>query len=233
LQSAFLQKANPLSFQNMTIEIWSDVMCPFCYIGKRHLEIAIADFPQPLQIEIIWKSFQLNPLLKSDPDKDLYSYIAEMKGESYEWSVQAHEELVARAKAVGLTYNFHLAKVVNSFDAHRVIQMAKAQGLGNEMEERLFRAYFTEGAMISDHDTLISLAADIGLQPHEVSANLATTAFTAEVNADVLEANKFGIRGVPFFVFNRKFGISGAQPIAHFTETLQKAMEAEWATRNN
>lgn len=217
----------------MTIEIWSDIMCPFCYIGKRHLEIAVADFPQPLQIDVIWKSFLLNPLLKTDPEKDLYAYIAEIKGETYEWSVNAHQELVTRAKAVGLTYRFDLAKVANSFDAHRVIQMAKAAGLGAEMEERLFRAYFSEGALISDHLTLANLSAGVGLNANVVATNLATTAFTTEVNADVLEANKFGIRGVPFFVFNRKFGISGAQPVSHFTATIQKAMEAEWATRNN
>jgi protein disulfide-isomerase len=217
----------------MTIEIWSDIMCPFCYIGKRHLEIALADFPEPLEVEIIWKSFMLNPLLQSDPNKDLYAYIAEIKGASYEWSVQAHQELVERAKAVGLTYNFDLAKVANSFDAHRVIQMAKAQGKGAEMEERFFRAYFTEGAFIGDHEVLARLAGDIGLDADEVLGHLSTKDFSEAVNADILEAQRFGIRGVPFFVINRKYGISGAQPVSTFTETLQKAQKEEWTLRNN
>lgn len=217
----------------MTIEIWSDIMCPFCYIGKRHLEIALADFPEPLDVTIVWKSFLLNPLLQSDPNKDLYAYIAEIKGASYEWSVQAHQELVQRAKAVGLTYNFDLAKVANSFDAHRVIQMAKAQDKGAEMEERLFRAYFSEGAFISDHDVLAKLAGDVGLDADEVLANLSTKDFSDAVNADVLEAQRFGIRGVPFFVINRKYGISGAQPVSTFSETLQKAHAEEMQLRNN
>lgn len=211
----------------MKVEIWSDIMCPFCYIGKRRFEAALEQFPGKENIEVEWKSFQLNPALKSQPGKDVYDYVAEMKGQSREWSLTVHEQLAGTAREAGLTYNFDKAVIANSFDAHRLIQLAKQQGLGDAAEERLFYAYFTEGKDMSDRATLVELGVEIGLDKATVTAVLDTTEFAAAVNKDVNEAQQLGIRGVPFFVMDRKYGVSGAQPVEAFTQTLEQAF-TEW-----
>ncbi|RFS19512.1 DsbA family oxidoreductase [Chitinophaga silvatica] len=215
----------------MKVEIWSDIMCPFCYIGKRRFEEALATFPEKDQIEVEWKSFQLNPYLRTKPNKDVYDYVAEMKGQSREWSVSMHDQLTQTAKEAGLTYNFDKAVIANSFDAHRLIQLAKKHGLGDAAEERIFYAYFTEGKDISDLNILEELGVEIGLDKAEVNAVLNSKELAEAVNADVNEAQRLGIRGVPFFVFDRAYGVSGAQPAIAFTETLKQAF-GEWKTAN-
>lgn len=212
----------------MKVEIWSDIMCPFCYIGKRKFEQALAQFPHKDQIEVEWHSFQLNPDLTSQPDKDAYDYVAELKGQTRDWSVKVHEQLVASAKAVGLDYHFEKAKIVNSFEAHRLIQLAKTHGLGDAIEERLFKAYFTEGANVADQDTLVALGMEIGLKEAEIRATLESNAFTDKVQEDVQRAEALGIRGVPFFVLNNRYGVSGAQESSVFFQSLEKA-HREWA----
>ena len=211
----------------MKVEIWSDIMCPFCYIGKRRLEAAMAGFEGAGDMEVEWSSFQLNPDLKYQPEKDLYTYVAEMKGQTREWSIEVHKGLVQYAKELGLDYRFDIAKIANSFDAHRLIQYAKSLGLGDAMEERLFHAYFTKGALISDHGVLLNLATEISLDATETSAVLASNSFSEAVSKDCIEAQRLGATGVPFFVFNRKFAVSGAQPIDVFSKALEKAFK-DW-----
>ena len=138
----------------MKIEVWSDIMCPFCYIGKRHLEAALSAFPNE-QFEIEWKSFQLDPSIVPQPDKNVYEYLAERKGMSVEESEQMHAGVVARAAEVGLDYHFEKAVISNSFTAHRLIQLAKTKGLGDAMEETFFKAYFTEGRDLNNPARLV------------------------------------------------------------------------------
>lgn len=213
--------------EKMKVEIWSDVMCPFCYIGKRKFEAALEKFPHKDQVEIEWKSFQLDPDMQNEPGKNLYQYLAERKGQSLEWSKQMHDSVAQTARAVGLEYNFDRAVIANSFDAHRVMQMAKARGLGDAAEERIFRAYFTEGKNTGDAETLATLAAEIGMDKEAVLQMLATDAYAGEVRQEVEEGQALGLRGVPFFVIDRKYGVSGAQEPAIFSEALQQSF-AEW-----
>jgi protein disulfide-isomerase len=211
--------------KQIQIEIWSDIMCPFCYIGKRRLEAAIDHLDPKPNLEIQWRSFQLNPNLVDQPKKDMFTYLAELKGQSLEWSIQMHNQLTETAKELGLDYRFDLAKIANSLDAHRIIQLAKTLSLDNDMEERLFYAYFTEGACISDPSLLIRLASDIGIPEIEAKKVLEEKLFTEAIERDLEEAMQLGVRGVPFFVFNRKYAISGAQSTEHFVQVLKKVME--------
>lgn len=207
----------------MTIDIWSDIMCPFCYIGKRKLEKALEQFPQKDNVNIIWHSFQLDPNMKSMPGTDIYSYLADRKGQTRAWAVKMHEQVTASAQAEGLTYNFDKAIIANSFDAHRLIQMAKTKRLGDEAEEQLFSAYFTEGGNVADKETLVEIGGNIGLEKAEVAKMLEGKEFAAEVKEDIDKAQAYGINGVPFFVLNNKYGISGAQPSEVFLRGLQQA----------
>ena len=207
----------------MKIDIWSDIMCPFCYIGKRKLESALEQFEHKEEVEIVWHSFQLDPEMKPMEGVDLYGYLAERKGQSRDWAVRMHKQVEQMAKAEGLNYNFDKAVVANSFDAHRLIQLAKKHGLGDAAEEALFRAYFTDGKDISDNNTLLQLGIDIGLSAVETGELLNSDAYAADVHADVVKAQMLGVNGVPFFVINDKYGISGAQPKELFGEALEKA----------
>ncbi|MEQ9310163.1 MAG: DsbA family oxidoreductase [Balneolaceae bacterium] len=210
----------------MKIEIWSDVMCPFCYIGKRHLEKALKEFEEIDQIEIAWKSFQLNPDLpeQADPEKTVYQHLAEAKGMSYEQSVQMHQNVVEMARNAGLNYNFDKAVVANSFKSHRLLQIAKTKGLGDALEERLFSAYFTEGKDTSSDSVLIELGKEIGLSEAEVNEALTNQTYAELVKDDIQESRQIGVTGVPFFVFDRKYAVSGAQPPEVFTQVLEKSI---------
>lgn len=209
----------------MKVEIWSDVMCPFCYIGKRKFEAALDSLPQKDLIQVVWHSFQLNPNLQYQPERDSYSYLAELKGQTREWAVKVHDNLTETAKSLGLDYHFGKAKITNSFDAHRVIQLARKYNLTDELEERFFKAYFTDGELMSDHATLIRLAAEAGLPREEVAEMLETNRYADEVIRDAAEARQLGAHGVPFFVMDRKYAVSGAQEPEVFKATLHKALE--------
>ena len=209
----------------MKVEIWSDIMCPFCYIGKRHFEKAIAQFEQTHSIEIEWKSFQLDPTIPKSVEKfSVYQYLADAKGISFEESKKMHDNVVQSAKNVGLTYNYDNAIIANSFDAHRMIQFAKSVELGDQVEEALFKAYFTDGKNIGDFNNLMDIGESIGLNKLDLKAVLESEQFANEVKNDIAEAQKIGVRGVPFFVFDRKYAVSGAQPISVFIETIEKVL---------
>jgi predicted DsbA family dithiol-disulfide isomerase len=208
----------------MKVEIWSDVMCPFCYIGKHRFEEALAQFNSADGIEVIWKSYQLNPDLKTDPTINIHQYLANIKGIDLDDAKQMNQQVTEMAESAGLTYDFDHAIVANSFDAHRLSHLAAQYGLGNAAEEALFKAYFTEGKNIADKETLIVIGAGIGLDTEEIKHMLNTDAFAEDVKHDITEAQQLGVRGVPFFVFDRKFAVSGAQSTEVFLQTLEKAL---------
>jgi protein disulfide-isomerase len=209
----------------MKVEIWSDVMCPFCYIGKRKFEAALSQFSRKDEVEVVWHSFQVNPDMVDQPNKSAIEYLAEVKNQSIEWSKEMHDHVTESAKNVGLEYNFDIVKIANSFDAHRLIQLAKQYNLTDALEERFFKAYFTDGELISNHDTLLRLAVEAGLNEQEVKNVLSSDLYEADVIRDGQDAANLGVRGVPFFVLDRKYGVNGAQDSEVFLETLQRAIE--------
>lgn len=209
----------------MKIEIWSDIMCPFCYIGKRQLESALTEFPND-EFEIEWKSFQLDPTITPQSGKDVFTFLAERKGISVEESKEMHKGVTERAKSVGLDYNFDKAIISNSLEAHRIIQFAKTKNLGDEMEEIFFKAYFTEGRDLNDGPTLIELAVKSGLDQIQVLEVLKDeNLFLDNVKNDISEAQRIGVQGVPFFVFDRKYAVSGAQPVEAFVNTIKEVLK--------
>jgi predicted DsbA family dithiol-disulfide isomerase len=212
----------------MKIQIWSDVMCPFCYIGKRRFEQALAQFEHKDEVQIEWKSFQLNPSLVTDVTLNINQYLADIKGITLDHAKQMNNQVTQMAAEVGLTYDFDKAIIANSFDAHRFAHLAKQNGLGNEAEEALFNAYFTEGKNIADHDVLAELGKSIGLDKAEVHHTLDGNKFAINVQQDIAQAKQLGISGVPFFVLDNKYGVSGAQAVPTFLQTLEKAY-SEWA----
>lgn len=224
---------NKATTNKMQVEIWSDIMCPFCYIGKRHYEEALKKITDREHIEIVWKSFQLDPDIPaviSEP-QNVYEYLANRKGMSYDQSVNMHQNVTTMARKAGLEYNFDKAVIANSFNAHKVIQLAKTKGLGDVIEERFFKAYFTEGKNLADSTTLAELGSDIGLDKEEVLNALKDDRYAYLVNQDIMEARQIGVTGVPFFVFNRKYAVSGAQPADAFLKTIEKAY-TEWRRDN-
>ncbi|GAB4004426.1 DsbA family oxidoreductase [Spirosoma migulaei] len=215
----------------MDVEIWSDVMCPFCYIGKRKFENALNQFPHKDQVNVVWKSFQLNPDMKTEPGKNINQYLADIKGWSLDEAKRMNDRVTAMASEVGLSYDFDKAVVANSWDAHRLIQLAKQHGLGDAAEERLFRAYFTEGRNTSDHATLLELGTEIGLDATDVEQLLNSNQFAEAVSRDIYEAQQVGARGVPFFVLDRRYAVSGAQQPETFLGALNKAW-SDWEKTN-
>ncbi len=211
----------------MKVEIWSDVVCPFCYIGKRRFEQALEKFPQKDQIEVVWKSFQLDPEASNEGTNYLVN-LSERKGWSMTETREITENVRQMAADAGLEYHFEKAISANSFDAHRFAHLAKSHDKQDAAEEALFKAHFTDGKNIADHALLTELGESIGLDSTEVITMLSNAAFTSEVQKDIEEARQLRVSGVPFFVFDRKYAISGAQALEVFLQTLQKAFET-WA----
>lgn len=209
----------------MNVEIWSDVMCPFCYIGKRKFEKALELFPHNNDITVIWKSFQLDPTTVTDPSLNTIENLAQKKG----WSKEQASETVAHvtniAKQVGLDFHFEKAVVANSFDAHRLSHLAKKYGKQNELEEKLFVAYFTEGKNTADYNTLLQIGTEIGMDTKEIENVLKSDSYANEVQLDIKQAQQIGVSGVPFFVLDNKYAISGAQEPDTFLQALKKAYE--------
>ena len=218
----------------MKVEVWSDIMCPFCYIGKRNYETALQQFSQNDQVEIEWHSFQLDPTIPETTNEKIsvYQYLADRKGMSYEQSLNMHKGVIETAKNAGLTYNFDKAIVANSFNAHKMIQLAKTKGLGDAIAERLFLAYFTQGKDLGNIDILVELGEETGLKKDEIISAIQSDEFAYKVKTDIQEAQNIGVRGVPFFVFNRKYGISGAQPPKAFLQTLEQSFK-DWEKSNS
>jgi predicted DsbA family dithiol-disulfide isomerase len=207
----------------MKIDIWSDVRCPFCYIGKRKFEKALERFPHKDNVEVTWHSFQLDPSLKTQTEKSPYDYFVEAKGVSREQAIKMHDHAAQVAKETGLDFNFEKTVVANSFNAHRLIQLAKIMGVANAAEEQLFKAHFTDGKNIDDKETLVQIGVSVGIDKNKVDEMLSSDAFATEVKQDELAAQAIGIRGVPFFVFNNKYAVSGAQSPETFLQTLEES----------
>jgi predicted DsbA family dithiol-disulfide isomerase len=212
----------------MTVRIWSDVVCPFCYIGKRRFERALESFERRDAVRVEWKSFQLNPQAGPMPGRSIEEYLAVRKGWSPEHSRRMHDHVARMAAEAGLEYRFDKVVVAGTRDAHRLIQLAKSKGetAADRMEETLFRAYFTEGRDIGDRGALAALAGAAGLDPEEARAALDGGAFAAEAERDFLEARQAGVTGVPFYVFDGRYAVSGAQDPAVFLSVLRQAWDA-------
>lgn len=208
----------------MKIEIWSDIVCPWCYIGKRRFESALATFPHCDDVEVVYRSFELDP----SAEKKSGVSSTDMLAKKYRISRERAEAMNARVSALAaqeeLDYHLESARHANTFDAHRLIHFAASHGRQIEMKERLMRAYFTESADVGDTDTLVRLAAEVGLNTGEAREALQRGAFADDVRADERRAQMLGISGVPFFVIDEKYGISGAQP----TEVFAQALQAIW-----
>ena len=204
----------------MDINIWSDVRCPFCYIGKRKFEMALEKFPHKDKVKVIWKSFELDPALETNAAVNSIEHFSRVKGISKEQAEEMQERVANIAKEVGLHFNSKKTVVANSFNAHRLIQLAKTKGLGNEIEEALFKDYFVEGKNIDDKETLIKTGVSIGLDESGVKELFSSDKFSKEVRQDETDAQSLGVNGVPFFVMNNKYAISGAQSPETFSDVL-------------
>jgi predicted DsbA family dithiol-disulfide isomerase len=211
----------------MTVEIWSDVICPFCYIGKRKFEAARAQLPKDAPIDVIWRSFQLQPDTQTDPTRNAVQNLAEKKGWTLDVTRQAIADVSTRAQLVGLTFDYERTVVANTFDAHRLAHYAASRSQGDAIQEHLFKAYFVDGRNIADHAELTTLAVAAGLPADDVRRVLSSGQFAADVQRDIEQAQRFRINGVPFFVFNRTYAVSGAQDSAIFAQALQQSL-AEW-----
>lgn len=207
----------------MKVSIWSDVRCPFCYIGKRKFEKALEAFSDKDKVEVIWRSFELDPDLETRTDVNVVDYIAAIKGMSKEQAEEMHDHVSRVAGEVALEFHFDRAVLANSFNAHRLIQLAKSYGLGNEMEEQLFQAHFTDGKNIDDHEVLVQAGVAVGIDEKEVKDMLSSGAFAEAVRRDEEEAHAIGVRGVPFFVFNDRYAVSGAQSPDVFLQALHQS----------
>ena len=215
----------------MKVEIWSDIMCPFCYIGKRKFETALSQFSHASDVEIVWKSFLLSPDMKTAPEKNIHQFLAEHKDISIEQARNLNNQVALSARQNGLVYNLDKTIPANSFNAHRLSHLAKQHGLQDKAEEILFKAYFTDGKNIDDISTLIQLGVEIGIDENEVKTALENNSYADEVRQDVYQARQIGVRGVPFFLFNNKLAVTGAQDSSVFLNTLEKAL-SEWKKEN-
>lgn len=208
----------------MEIEIWSDVVCPWCYIGKRRFEKALATFPHRDAVRVHWRSFELQPGAAQQYSGTLDEMLAQKYDISLEEAAEMNERVSTLAAEDGLEYHLAQAKRGNTRNAHRLLHLAAERGVQGALAERLMRAYFTEGEPIGDAETLARLAAEVGLDAAEARATLASDDYAAEVRADERRAAMLGIRGVPFVVIDERYGISGAQP----TEVFLQALETAW-----
>lgn len=209
----------------MKIDIWSDIGCPFCYLGTTQLNLALADFEHKEQVEVMHHSFQLDPNAPLETHLSLNEMLADKKGFAVEEAERLNQRVAGMFTAVGLQMNYKQAKAVNTFDAHRLVHYAKTQGRQAAMLERLFKAYFTDGLNTADTDTLVRLASDVSLDEGATRQMLVGDEYSAEVQADIQQAAQYGINGVPFFIFENKYAVSGAQG----TDAFRQALQQIWA----
>jgi predicted DsbA family dithiol-disulfide isomerase len=208
----------------MEVEIWSDVNCPWCYIGKRRFEAAMSGFAHAAEVNVTWRSFELDPAAPAEQPGNGAVMLSEKYGVPLEQARAMEQNVTQIAAGEGLRYELERARIGSSFDAHRLVHLADRYGLQDAMKERLFLARFTEGRLISDLETLVQLGCEVGLDGAEVRAMLAGDEFAADVREDEVTAQQLGISGVPMFVVDRAFGMSGAQP----AEQLQALLEHAW-----
>ncbi|MBP1043980.1 DsbA family oxidoreductase [Vagococcus sp. BWB3-3] len=203
----------------MKIDIWSDFACPFCYIGKRHLETALNGRED---VEVVFHSFELDPQAATHYEEDIHQLIANKYGISYEQSKANNDQVKQMAAATGLTYDFDAMQPTNTFTAHRLAQFAKDQGKGNEFVEAGMAAYFAKGAFLNDEETLVTIGTSVGLDESELRRIINSTDYLAPVRVDQTKAMELGIQSVPFFLIDDQYAISGAQPVATFENVLKQ-----------
>jgi len=212
----------------MKVEIWSDVACPWCYVGKRRFESALNSFEHKSDVDVHWRSFELDPNAPPIRDGDPVQRLADKYGMSRAQAVAANDRLTAMAAAEGLDYHLDTLRSGNTFDAHRLLHLAADHGLQDALKERFLHGYFVDNDPIGDHETLVRLAVDAGLDEPAVRGVLASDAYADAVRADEKQAGAYGISGVPFFVVDARYGVSGAQSAEILLETLRRA----WAEAN-
>jgi predicted DsbA family dithiol-disulfide isomerase len=211
----------------MKVEIWSDVVCPWCYIGKRRFEQALARFEHAADVEVVWRAFELDPPAPVERQGDYAVRLAEKYGTAIAEAQQMLDTMTQAAAAEGLDFHFERARVGNTFDAHRLLHLAGERGVQDAVKERLLRAAFVEGEPVGDAETLVRLVSEAGLSADEARRVLADGTYGDDVRGEQRESQSLGISGVPFFVIDRRYGISGAQP----TELLLQALEQAWSER--
>lgn len=209
----------------LNIQIWSDIMCPFCYIGKRRIEEALQNFKHKDLVTIEWKSFQLDANFIAAPDDNIIDHLAEKYRKDSDWAQIMIDNMTQNAKNAGLDFHFEKAILANSFHAHRLLHLAKKYNLANELEELLFKAYLTDGKNVNDLDTLSKLGKEVGIDSEEIKQVLESNEYAKEVQQDIEQAQAIGVQGVPFFVFDNKYAISGAQPATTFLQTLERVWQ--------
>jgi predicted DsbA family dithiol-disulfide isomerase len=209
----------------MLVEVFSDVVCPWCAVGKRRFETALRQFEHAQEVEVVWRAYELDPHAPALREGDYVDRLARKYGMSREQAGKANEQLTVLAAAEGLDFHLERARPGNTFDAHRLLHFARevGPGLQDALKERLFLAYFTEGSTIGEPETLVPLAAEVGLDPQECADILADDRYADEVRADERAALELGVTGVPFFVVDGKFGIPGAQDAHTFLSVLRRA----------
>jgi predicted DsbA family dithiol-disulfide isomerase len=208
--------------ETFNIDVWSDIVCPFCYIGKRNLENALEQTGLKEIAKVTWHSFELAPDAQTNPDASIYEELGKRKGWSLEQSKQIHTQMEQRAKQSGLEYHFDKTVPANSFKAHRLLHLAKKHDVQNEVKEKLFKGYFTDGENIDDEEFLVETGIKAGLNKKEIQNALNSSSIEQEIHNDIENARKLGIQGVPSFILNQKYSLSGAQPVEVFTEALEK-----------
>lgn len=207
----------------MRVDIWSDIRCPFCYIGKHNFEAALEDFDHKDEVEVRWHSFELDPNLESNNEESTLDYFVKVKGVTKEQAHQMFSRVRQMASDINLDLDPEKSVVANSFRAHKLLQLAKKRGVANDMKESLFRAHFSEGKDIDDQEDLLEIAASAGIDGETAREALRSQELSAAVRKDEAKAQEIGVQGVPFFVFNNKYGVSGAQPPSTFLDVLKKA----------
>lgn len=217
-------RARPDVAASMQIDIWSDIACPWCYIGKRRLETALADHPHRDDIQVTWHSYQLDPSLPEHYEGTEADYLASRKGMPVEQVREMFGHVAEQAAGEGLAYDFDRLVVANSARAHELLHLAKERGLGDEVKEALLSGHFEHGLDIGDVDALARVGADAGLDEGEVRAALADGRYKAAVASDIDMARQIGVTGVPFVVVDMKYAVSGAQPPELFREVVDKAL---------
>ena len=211
----------------MDVEIWSDIACPWCYVGKRRFEAALARFEHRDDVRVTWRSFELDPAAPAEREGERAERLAEKYGMSVERAREMERQMTDTAAGEGLDFRFDLARSGSTFDGHRVVHLAGEHGLQDAMKERLLRAYFGEGQLMSDRETLVRLAVEVGLDEDEVRGMVASDRFAEEVRDDERTAHAFGISAVPTFVVDRSIGVSGDHP----PEALLELLREGWARR--
>ena len=209
----------------MKIEVWSDYVCPFCYIGKKQLEISIDELGYGDKVEVEYKSYLLDPSTPVDTNSSVYEELQRKYQISLDEVKKMTANVATRAKEVGLDYNFDDMKSANTVKAHRLAKWAETEGKGKEFTERVLKAYFLEGQAIGQTDVLLALVKEVGLSVEQAQQVIEADDFIVEVQQDISTAQNLGVRGVPFFVIDNKYGISGAQPQEVFEQTIEKAAQ--------